>query len=69
MVKFTVFLKRKKSCFHHRHKFKCCSKDGVVRSQCSPTAWVNDYDKELNFAAENGFYISGVISRHDNHYE
>lgn len=42
---------------------------GIYMHACTYSDWANTYDSPENFYVPNDYVLTGVMSRHSNHYE
>ncbi|XP_046350165.2 hemagglutinin/amebocyte aggregation factor-like [Haliotis rufescens] len=50
-------------------KFRCCTIPDVMLTECTYTAWQNDYDKTMDFKVPAGKVLRGAFSLHNNKKE
>lgn len=49
-----------------RWKYNCCFVDGYCYDGCQWTGYENEYDEYMDYTVTEGYYITGVKSKHDN---
>lgn len=66
---YTVCLILRYCVYYDRWSFTCCTTSKFCTGNCKWSDYVNEFDGYMNWRVQEGYYLAGAQSYHENKHE